>query len=103
MLAYSWQAQPARFAALAETIGLAQPGLGEAEKVKALAPWLKRFIGQIGLAALWKGSEATQQDSNLLDTLTDDVFAYMGRPVQQHLPVFSRAEMRQMYEEALLG
>jgi hypothetical protein len=27
----------------------------------------------------------------------------MGRPVQQHLPVFTRVEMRQMYEEALLA
>jgi len=73
------------------------------ERASGLAPWLKQFIRQIGLAALWNGAEATEQDSNLLDALTDDVFAYMGRPVQQHLPVFSRAEMRQMYEEALLG
>ena len=103
VLAHSWQAQPTRFAALADAIGSAEPGTDDVAKASGLAPWLKQFIGQIGLTALWKGSEATQQDSNLLDTLTDDVFAYMGRPVQQHLPVFSRAEMRQMYEEALLG
>ena len=102
VLAHSWQTQPARFAALAETIGITGPGLDETEKARLLAPWLKQFIGQIGLAALWTSPGATTQDSNLLDTLTGDVFAYMGRPVQQHLPIFSRGEMRQMYEEALL-
>jgi alcohol dehydrogenase class IV len=103
VLAHSWQAQPARFAALAETIGITGPGMDEAEKARTLAPWLKQFVEQIGLAALWAGVGATTRGSNLLDMLTDDVFAYMGRPVQQHLPLFTRGEMRQMYEEALLG
>ena len=102
VLAHSWPAQPARFAALAEAIGIARPKLGEAEKARALAPWLKRFIEEIRLGMLWMGLGATPEGSFLLDTLTDDVFAYMGRPIQQHLPIFSRSEMRQMYEEALL-
>jgi len=103
VLARSWQAQPASFATLAESIGFTEPGMGEAEKARALAPWLEQFINEIGLAPLWTGPEAATKDSDLLDTLTNDVFAYMGRPVQQHLPVFSRSEMREMYEAALLG
>lgn len=102
VLAHSWQAQPARFAALAEAIGSARPGQGEAEKAQALAPWLKRFVEEIRLGAPWTGLGEAVEASSVLDTLTDDVFAYMGRPVQQHLPVFTRTEMRQMYEEALL-
>jgi alcohol dehydrogenase class IV len=103
VLARSWQAQPARFATLADAIGIARPEMGEADKACALAPWLRRFIEEIGLAALWTSPGAEPQPALLLDTLTDDVFAYMGRPVQQHLPIFSRSEMRQMYEEALLA
>jgi len=106
VLKHSWQAQPSRFAALAEAIGITRPEMAEAEKARALAPWLKQFVEEIGLGALWAGMRgATEQvaTGTLLDTLTDDVFAYMGRPVQQHLPIFTRGEMRQMYEEALLG
>jgi alcohol dehydrogenase class IV len=103
VLAHSWQAQPARFAALAEVIGSARPGLGEAEKAQALAPWLNQFVEEIHLGAQWTGPGTTAQAASLPDTLTDDVFAYMGRPVQQHLPVFGRDEMRQMFAEALLG
>jgi alcohol dehydrogenase class IV len=103
VLARSWQAQPARFATLADAIGIARPEMGEADKARALAPWLRRFIEEIGLAALWTSPGAEAQPALLLDTLADDVFAYMGRPVQQHLPIFSRSEMRQMYEEALLA
>lgn len=102
VVAHSWQAQPARFAALAETIGCVSPEMDETEKARGLAVWLKRFAAEIGLEALWASSGAgAAPTSTLLDTLTDDVFGYMGRPVQQHLPVFSREEMRQMYEEAL--
>ena len=52
VLARSWQAQPARFAALAEAIGIARPELDEAEKARALAPWLKSFIEEIRLGAV---------------------------------------------------
>jgi alcohol dehydrogenase class IV len=103
VLGRSWQAQPARFAALAEAIGIARPALDETQKARALAPWLRRFIEEIRLGALWPGPGTTSARSSLLDTLTDDVFAYMARPVQQHLPVFTRDEMRQMYEEALFA
>jgi alcohol dehydrogenase class IV len=103
VLAHSWQAQPTRFAILAEVSGVAGPGMDETEKARELAPWLKQFIGQIGLAEPWTGTGTHRQDMSLLDTLTDDVFDYMGRPVQQHLPVFTRSEMRQMYEEALFS
>ena len=95
---------PGRLAVLGdEANNLGRPLMAEAEKAQTLATWLRTFIEEIGLGALWTGLGADAQALALLDTLTDDVFAYMGRPVQQHLPVFSRAEMRQMYEEALLG
>jgi alcohol dehydrogenase class IV len=103
VLAHSWEAQPARFARLAEAVGIAQHNLSDTDKARALAPWLKRFVEEIHLGALWSGLGADAGESALLDTLTDDVFAYMGRPVQQHLPVFTRGEMRQMYKEALLA
>jgi alcohol dehydrogenase len=103
VLAHSWQAQTARFARLAENVGIAQQRLSDEEKARALAPWLKRFVEKIHLGVLWTGLGADAQGATLLDTLTGDVFAYMGRPVQQHLPVFTRDEMRRMYEEALLG
>ena len=102
VLEHSWQAQPARFAALAEAIGSARPGMDEAQRRMRWPPWLKQFVEADRPGGAVDRVEGNRQDA-LLDTLTDDVFAYMGRPVQQHLPVFSRAEMRQMYEEALLG
>jgi alcohol dehydrogenase len=114
VLARSWQAQPARFAALADAAGIAQLAMDETARARALAPWLHWFVEEIGLGALWTRvgassggmnteGEAATIDLLLLDALTDDVFAYMGRPVQQHLPIFTRVEMRQMYEEALVG
>jgi alcohol dehydrogenase class IV len=107
VLTHSWQAQPARFAALADVIGITTSEMTEADKACALAPWLKRFVEEIGLATAWSATVATAEGepvtSSVLDTLTDDVFAYMGRPVQQHLPVFTRSEMWQMFQEALLG
>jgi alcohol dehydrogenase class IV len=97
VLARSWQAQPARYAALAEAV----EAEAKAEvKAEGLTGWLHDFIGQVGLAALWTDQGI---DDRTLDLLTDDVFGYMGRPVQQHLPVFTRGEMREMYEEALVG
>ena len=56
VLAHSWQAQPARFAALAEAIGSRGAGHGRRrQRPVGWPPWLKQFIGQIGLAALWTG------------------------------------------------
>jgi alcohol dehydrogenase len=98
VLARSWQAQPARYAALAEAVIAAPAAMSERTKAEALPVWLHNFIGQVGLAALWTDQGI---DDRMLDLLTDDVFRYMGRPVQQHLPVFTRDEMREMYEEAL--
>ena len=100
VLEHSWQAQPERCAALADTIGASGPGMAETQKARALAEWLKSFVERIGLTAQWNGVGV---DNSMLDTLTDDVFAYMGRPVQQHRPVFTRAEIRQQYEEALIA
>jgi alcohol dehydrogenase class IV len=73
--------------------------MAEAQKAQALVEWLKSFVERIGLTARWSGKGI---DSAMLDTLTDDVFAYMGRPVQQYRPVFTRAEIRQQYEKALV-
>ena len=96
----SWRAQSRRFAVLAEATGAARAGMTEAQRAQALGGWMTRFVAEIGLAGLWS---AEGIDSALLDVLTDDVFSYMGRPVQQHLPVFNRQEMREMFQEALLG
>ncbi len=100
VLSRSWAAQPARYAALAEAVGAVPTGMDEMAKAEALPRWLHEFIRQLGLAALW-----THQgiDDSTLNVLADDVFRYMGRPVQQYLPIFTRSEMRQMFEEALLG
>ncbi|MCX6030749.1 MAG: iron-containing alcohol dehydrogenase [Chloroflexi bacterium] len=99
VLSRSWAAQPARYAALAEAVGAVQTDMDEMAKAEALPRWLHEFIGQVGLAALWTRQDI---DDSILDVLADDVFRYMGRPVQQHLPIFTRGEMRQMFEEALL-
>ena len=96
--AHSWQAQPQRYAVLADTVGVAEPGMDVEEKAQAFVSWLKDFVQQIGLAALWRDPGV---DDTLLGLLADDVLAYMGRPVQQHRPVFTRAELCQMFEEAL--
>ena len=109
VVAHSWQAQPERCAALADAAGASQPGMADDEKAQVLGSWLKAFVHRIGLAALWTDQEVgaiplrSPVDAPLLDLLTDDVFAYMGRPIQQYLPVFGREEMRQMFTEALLG
>jgi alcohol dehydrogenase class IV len=98
VLAHSWPAQPERCAVLADTVGAAKPGMSVTEKAQAFVFWLKAFVSDIGLDAMWTGEGV---DDAMLDTLTDDVFAYMGRPVQQHQPVFTRSEIRQQFEEAL--
>ncbi|MCL5102873.1 MAG: iron-containing alcohol dehydrogenase [Armatimonadetes bacterium] len=98
VLDYSWQAQPERCAVLADQVGAGQPGMSDADKSLALVEWLREFIRKIGLDKLWDGGSV---DEAMLDLLTDDVFAYMGRPVQQHRPVFTRAEIRRQFDEAL--
>lgn len=103
VLAHSWHAQPARFAALADAAGIAGEEMDKAEKASLLAPWLRQFVAAIGLDAAWAESGAGVEAAPMLDTLTGDVFGYMGRPVQQHMPVFTREEMRRLFEEALLG
>lgn len=99
VLAHSWHAQPRRYAVLADIVGAAPIAANESIKAQTLAGWLSEFVHRIGLDALWTSQGV---DDSLLDRLTDDVFAYMGRPVQQHLPVFTRDEVRQMYGEALM-
>ena len=99
VLAHSWQAQPERCAVLADTVGAAQPGMTKVEKAQAFVAWLKSFVKDIGLDDMWTDEGI---DDAMLDLLTDDVFAYMGRPVQQHRPVFTRSEIRQQFEESLL-
>jgi alcohol dehydrogenase class IV len=99
VVAHSWQAQPERCAVLAETVGTTQPGMATADKAQAFVAWLKTFVKDIGLVGMWTDNGL---DGKTLDLLTDDVLAYMGRPIQQHRPVFSRAEIRQQFEEALI-
>jgi hypothetical protein len=72
--------------------------MGVEEKAKALAVWIRDFVGQIGLVDLWKGPGP---EAGLADTLAKDVLSYMGRPVSQYRPVFSETELRQMFDEAL--
>ncbi len=103
VLARSCAAQPERFAALARLTGAVEPG--DPEGALALAPWLAEFVRGIGLETRWGAwvrSSNVRLDATMLDLLSDDVFAYMGRPVQQHLPIFTRSEMRQLFEEALV-
>jgi alcohol dehydrogenase class IV len=98
VLTHSWPAQPERCAVLADKAGVGEPGMSVPNKAQAFVAWLKWFVSDIGLDAMWTGEGI---DNATLDLLTDDVFAYMGRPVQQHRPVFTRAEIRQQFEEAL--
>jgi alcohol dehydrogenase len=98
VLDHSCEAQPERCAALADVVGAARPDMDVAGKAKTLGPWLRSFVERIGLAQLW--SDAGVDDA-MLDLLTTDVFAYMGRPVQQHRPIFTREQIRRQFAEAL--
>lgn len=98
VLEHSWRAQPVRCAALADAVGAAKSGMSDEEKSQALVEWLKQLVGQIGLAEQWSGAAISDE---MLEVLTDDVFRYMGRPVEQHRPVFDRGEIREIYEKAL--
>ncbi len=98
VLANSWQVQPQRCAVLADIVGVAQPKMTDEEKSRALVQWLNAFIKNIGMAKLW---QSTPVDDAMLDLLTEDVFAYMGRPIQQHRPVFDKQQIRNMYAHAL--
>ncbi|MHB9037375.1 MAG: iron-containing alcohol dehydrogenase [Armatimonadota bacterium] len=98
VLNYSWSAQPERCAALADVVGASEPRMDAAEKSMALVAWLKDFVRNIGLDDM-RSSEGI--DDAMLNLLTDDVFAYMYRPVQQHRPVFTREQIRQQFKEAL--
>ncbi|MDO8302087.1 MAG: iron-containing alcohol dehydrogenase [Sedimentisphaerales bacterium] len=99
VMEYSWQAQPRRYAEVAEVVGAAKQGMNDGEKAQALVQWLKDFVRNIGLMKLWAGYAV---DEKMLQTLTADVFAYMGRPVQQHLPVFTPEQVREIYAAALI-
>jgi alcohol dehydrogenase class IV len=98
VLENSWQVQPKRCAVLAEIVGVSKAGMSDEEKSQALVEWLYDFIKQIGLTDLWQEQDI---DDAMLDQLTEDVFAYMGRPVQQHRPVFDKKQIRAMFEKAL--
>lgn len=98
VMKHSLQQQAPRCAQLADVVESSQPGMTQNDKAQSLLEWLTRVIRQAGLHELWTGQAI---DAAMLDTLTDDVFAYMGRPVQQHRPVFDRNQMREMFDEAL--
>lgn len=98
VLARSWHVQPARYAALADTAGVTKVETDDGEKAQSLVVWLKDFIKKIGLDSMW--IDLCIDDAGL-NQLTDDVFAYMGRLVQVHRPVFDRVQIREMFEEAL--
>jgi alcohol dehydrogenase class IV len=100
VLEHSWQDQPERCSVLADVVGAGQPDMRVPAKAQAFVSWLRQFVQEIGLHELWSGSGI---DDETLDLLTSDVFAYMGRPVQQHRPVFSQVEIRGQYREALVG
>jgi alcohol dehydrogenase len=100
VLAHSWEAQPARCARLADVVGACAPGADEPQRARSVSAWLAGFVEKIGLGALWSPSEI---DDAMLDLLTRDVFDYMGRPVQQHRPVFTPEQIRQQFAEALKG
>lgn len=99
VMEHSWREQPARYAVVADVAGATEPGMSDDEKAQALISWLRNLISDIGLADLWTGEGI---DDEMLDTLTEDVFAYMGRPVSQHKPVFTRDEVRKIFCEALM-
>jgi alcohol dehydrogenase class IV len=95
---HSIEAQPERCAELADAAGAAVAGMNTTEKAHAFASWLREFVDRIGLSKA-RAPEVT--DEGLYDSLAEDVLRYMGRPVQQHRPVFTRMEIRQMFTEAL--
>jgi alcohol dehydrogenase len=98
VLAHSWEAQRDRCARLADAVGGSRRGMDRNEMARSLSPWLEGFIERIGLNQLWSAGAA---DEAMLDRLTEDVFAYMGRPVQQHRPVFTPAQIRRLYARAV--
>jgi alcohol dehydrogenase class IV len=98
VLAHSWQAQPARYAVLADLVGATKAGMDENEKAQTLAVWLKDFIKKIGLDSMWIDLGI---DGAGLDQLTDDVFGYMGRLVQVHRPIFDKTQIRELFEKAI--
>jgi len=98
VLDHSCEAQPERCALLADVVGASQAGMDVNAKAKTLGPWLRTFVQRIGLDRLWSGEGI---DDAMLDLLTNDVFAYMGRPIQQHRPIFTPEQIRRQFAEAL--
>jgi alcohol dehydrogenase class IV len=98
VLAHTWEAQPERCATLAETVGAGRPGMSVRDKAQALVGWINGFVEQIGLKGLWNGNGV---DPAMPARLAKDVFAYMGRPVSQYMPVFDEDRIRRMFEEAM--
>jgi alcohol dehydrogenase class IV len=98
VLARTWEAQPERCAVLADAVGACPPDAPMIRKAESFARWIKDFVRRIGLAGIWQGQGI---DAAMLDRLANDVFAYMGRPVSQYLPVFTREQVRAMLAEAL--
>lgn len=72
VLAHSWQAQPSRFAAVAEAVGITGPERSENERASLLAPWLRQFVDEIGLGTLWAASGTAARATSCLDLLTDE-------------------------------
>ena len=100
VLAHTREAQPERCAVLADAAGCCPSDAPTLHKAESLVAWTTDLVRRVGLAGLWQGRSV---DAATLDRLADDVFAYMGRPVSQYLPVFTRGEVRAMYAEALSG
>jgi alcohol dehydrogenase class IV len=98
VLSHTWEAQPERCATLAETVGACPPGASTLSKAESLAVWVRDFVRRIGLEGAGRGQGA---DVAMIERLADDVFAYMGRPVSQYVPLFTRGQVRDMFAEAL--
>lgn len=98
VLAHTWEAQPERCAVLAEAVGACAADAPTLHKAASLVAWTGELVRRIGLAG---SVPVAGVDEAMLDRLAADVFAYMGRPVSQYLPVFTRDEVRAMYAEAL--
>ena len=80
-------------------IGAVPCGTSPDAKASALVEWIRDLVKTIGLADLWSSKDI---DQALCAQLAEDVLGYMGRPVNQYRPVFSKQEIHDMFVEALL-
>jgi len=97
VLARSWQAEPERYAALADAVGAGSAHAAETARAEALAPWLRSFFRSLNV---YERGGLQDVDAALVARLADDVMAYMARALTQHRPVFTREDVVGLYEEA---